>query len=51
MVIHNFHFVWFIILPNKADAVLVIEANAMLSGTVATEHLQLIARRQPQFRQ
>jgi hypothetical protein len=51
MVIRNFYLVWLVITPHKADAVLVINTNAILSSTVATEHLQLIAWWQPQFRQ
>lgn len=51
MIIRNFHLIRCIITPNKADAVLLIDADAMLSSTVATEQFQLIARRQSQFRQ
>lgn len=45
MVVNNFDVVRIFILPNKADAVLVVDPDALLSFAVALERLQPVARR------
>lgn len=43
MVIDNFHVVWAIFPPLKADSPLLIDANALLAIPVATERFKTIA--------
>lgn len=43
MIIYNLDLVWFIVTPGKADTVLVIDTNAILSGPIPTQEFELIA--------
>lgn len=45
VVIHNFHAVGTIVMPGKAHAPLIIDANAVLAFAVALQRLQQVARR------
>jgi hypothetical protein len=49
MIIHNLNFVWTCIRLDKADTVLVIDPDAVLSFSIPGEDLQPIARRDSQF--
>ena len=45
VIIHNFYVVRISVPPHKADAVLVVDADAVLADTVALECLEAVARR------
>jgi hypothetical protein len=48
VVIHDFNLMCAILSPNKADAPLVIDADAVLPFAVALQRLKLVARGNPQ---
>lgn len=48
MVVGNFHIMRFTIVPTKAKSPLVVDSNAMLSGAIANEPFQVVARRNQQ---
>ncbi len=48
MVVNNLHVVGIPIAPDKADTPLIVDADAVLSFSVALEGLQMIARRRGQ---
>jgi hypothetical protein len=48
VVIHDLHFVSICSLPNEADSVLIVDANAMLPLAIPVKSLKAIARRHPQ---
>jgi hypothetical protein len=43
MIINNLNLIWPLVYPNKTDAVLIINADAILSSPVAPEGLQMVA--------
>jgi hypothetical protein len=47
MVIHDLHIVGVAVLPAKADAPLIIDANAVLSLSIPSQRLRPVARRCP----
>jgi hypothetical protein len=49
MIVANFNQVWSFFLPDKTYAVLVINADTMLSGSVARKSFQMVAGRNVQF--
>jgi len=49
VVIRNFHIVGIALTPDKADAPLVVDADAVLPFPVAFQCFQVIARRRPQI--
>lgn len=49
MVVHNFDRIWPSIGPNKTDAVLLINPDAMLTFSIPLESLQVITGRDTQF--
>jgi hypothetical protein len=49
MVIGNFNVSRVAILPDKANAPLIVYANAVLPGSVATQFFQPVCRRYPQI--
>jgi hypothetical protein len=49
MVINNFHFVKLSISPYEADAILLVDPNAVLSFSAATQKLKVISRRHAQI--
>lgn len=49
MVVNDFDIMGCIVLPDKANAPLVIDPDTVLTGTVAPEQLQPVARRYPQI--
>jgi hypothetical protein len=49
VVIHNFYIVSIAITPDKADAPLVVDADAVLPFPIAFHCFQAIARRRPQI--
>jgi hypothetical protein len=51
MVIHDFHLLCVVITPDEANPPLVIDADAVLAGTVAFEDFQPVARRRKQIAQ
>jgi hypothetical protein len=51
VVVRQFHVVRISVFPAKADAVLVVHANAILPGPISFERLQLISRWRPEVRQ
>jgi len=51
MIIHNFNVMRVLALPAEANAPLVVDADAVLSGAVALQGFQVIAGRQPQVAQ
>ena len=48
MIVHDLHLVGFAAVPNEADAPLVVDANAVLSFTVARKGLKPVPRRNSQ---
>lgn len=51
MIVDNFNFMRMILMPEEADAPLVIDPNAVLPVAVALERLEMIAGRDKQVRQ
>lgn len=51
MIIHDLDVVRVPVLPDKANAVLIVDADRVLPGPIASEPLQPIARRNQQFSQ
>jgi hypothetical protein len=51
MVIDNFNVVRIAITPDEAQPPLVIDADAVLSGAVAGQRLQVVGRRLPEILQ
>ena len=51
MVIHNLNIVRIAVAPHKADAPLIVDANAVLSLSIALERFQVITRRRRQVAQ
>jgi hypothetical protein len=51
MIIHNFNFVRVFTVPTEARSPLVVDADAVLSGAVASQRFQMIAGRQGQVTQ
>jgi hypothetical protein len=49
MIIHDFDIVGIAIAPDKADAPLVVDANAVLPFPITSQRFQVIARRRPQI--
>jgi hypothetical protein len=49
VVIRNFHIVGIAIAPDKANAPLVVDADAVLSFPIAFQYFQMIARRRLQI--
>jgi hypothetical protein len=49
VVVHNFHFVGISVAPHKADAPLIVDANAVLPSPVPVESFQAIASRSSQI--
>ena len=43
MIVHDFHIVGIAVAPNKADAPLVVNADAVLSFSIAFQRFQVIA--------
>ena len=49
MIIHDFHFVGIPLAPDKTDAPLVVDADAVLSSSAAVKRFQVIAWWRPQI--
>jgi len=49
VIIHDFYIVGIAITPDKADAPLGVDADAVLPFPIAFEYFQVIARRRPQI--
>jgi hypothetical protein len=49
VIVHNFNFIWASRFPLKADTVLLVDTNAVLTFTVIFERLKVIARRDLKF--
>jgi len=49
MIIYDLNLVWFTLDPGEADAVLIVDADTVLTPSFAPESLQLIAGRYPQL--
>lgn len=51
MIVHDFHVSGLTLCPHKADAILIVDANAVLPLPVAFERLQMIAGQRGQILQ
>jgi hypothetical protein len=51
VVIDNFDFTCFTFLPNEAKAPLSVDADAVLTGSIAFESFEMVGRRRPQVLQ
>jgi hypothetical protein len=49
MIIDNFYFIWFIVLPEKAYSILIIDPNAILTNSLPFQRFQAIAWRNAQL--
>ena len=47
MIVHNLYIESITFLPSKTDAVLLVDANAVLPGTIAMQSFQMVTRRYP----
>lgn len=43
MIINNLHIIWSVFLPDKADSILIIDTNAVLTKTIPLQRFQTIA--------
>jgi hypothetical protein len=48
VVVHDLHIISVPIVPNEADAILIVDPDAVLSPAVARERLEPITRKRPQ---
>ena len=48
-IIHNFDFGWSGVCPHKADAVLVIDSDAILSSSISFQSFKAVTRWYPKF--